>query len=139
MKCKLIRTMKGINPAFRHDAYVDFLATGKVQAGNAHCRTMSKPAGTEIDHPQAFRLVQNGVAIPADDECAARCGMTPADIRAAKQAYEKVSRGIAPQDYGLYDRGVIVGYNPDGSYKPGPNYSEDEIDEHEAENEDDEE
>ena len=32
------------------------------------------PAGSEIDHPDAFLLVQMGVAEPADAECEARAG-----------------------------------------------------------------
>lgn len=27
------------------------------------------PAGTEIDHPDAYNLVRMGIAFPADDEC----------------------------------------------------------------------
>lgn len=94
-----------------------------------------KPKGTVIDHPQAARLCQMGVAIPADEECQLAAHMTPERMRAAKYAYERATKGIAAEDFAAYDAGEMVGYNPDGSFKPGPNYipddDEDELDESE--------
>lgn len=81
-----------------------------------------KPEGTLIDHPDAFRLVQMGVAEPADPECAEAAGMTPEGIAAAGHAYDRVTRGIHPDDYEAYDAGYMIGYEGDGSWKPGPNY-----------------
>ena len=88
-----------------------------------------KPAGTIIDHPQAAILVQMGVAEPVDEECRKACNMTDAQIEAAKAAYPKVAAGIHPDDSEAYDRGEMIGYNPDGSWIPGsdaPTCDEDE-------------
>jgi len=44
------------------------------------------PAGAEIEHPQAFRLVQQGMAEPADDECRERVGQSSSSARATIEA-----------------------------------------------------
>ncbi|MFZ5829821.1 MAG: hypothetical protein ACOY3P_07025 [Planctomycetota bacterium] len=85
-------------------------------------------AGEEIDHPDAYMLVRMGVAEPSDDECAARHGLSPEQLAAARQAYRRVSAGIHPEDYALFDREVITGYAADGSYLPGPNWEDPEDD-----------
>lgn len=77
--------------------------------------------GAVVNHPQAFRLVQMGTCEPADDECKERANMNPEQSTKAAQAYERLSVGITVEDAEKFDRGEIVGYNPDGSYKPGPN------------------
>lgn len=115
MKCTLLRDM-ACTPCLEHPAGV-------------------KPAGTVIDHPDAFRLVQLGCAEPADDQCAAAHGRTPEQLEAARIAYVRVERGILPEDYERYDNGVITGYNPDGSCIPGPNWTGDEEDESEDDEE----
>jgi len=84
-----------------------------------------KPTGTTIRHPEAFKLVQMGVAEPADAECHAAHGMTQQQIQAAQAAYEKVSRGIHPDDYDAFDRGEMVGYDGNGEPIPGPNAIDD--------------
>lgn len=76
--------------------------------------TGTKPSGTIIEHPSAFRLVQMGVAIPADDQCGARCGMTEEDMRKAQAAYVKVAKGIHPDDYEEYDAGLFDHYDSMG-------------------------
>ncbi len=90
------------------------------------------PIGTVIEDPQAFMLVRMGVAEPADEECERAHGMTPEQLAEARRVYPRTEAGIHPEDFELWDAGVIVGYNPDGSYKPGPNWIEpDEEDEDE--------
>ena len=42
--------------------------------------------------------------------------------REAQHASIRLAAGIHPDDFPLYDAGVIVGYNPDGTYMPGPNW-----------------
>ena len=79
------------------------------------------PAGHVIDHPDAHLLVGMGVAIPADEECARRAGMTEAQMAAAQHAARRLAAGIHPDDFAKFDAGEIAGYEPDGSYKPGPN------------------
>lgn len=51
----------------------------------------------------------------------AACGMTRPQIDAAIKAAERVAAGIHPDDFSRFDSGEIAGYNPDGSYIPGPN------------------
>ena len=97
------------------------------------------PIGTIIAHPTAFRLVQMGVAIPEDDACTSAANMKDAQISVAQKAYERVSKGIHPEDYDKFDRGEILGYNPDGSYIPGPNAATFDDEEPEDEEGDDEE
>lgn len=58
------------------------------------------PAHTEIDqalHPETncVALVQNGEAVPIDDECREACSMTQAQIEAAVRANYKL---FAPED-----------------------------------------
>lgn len=84
------------------------------------------PAGTVITHPDAYRLVQQGVAEPFDERCEQVSDRTPEQLANAQDAYEKVSKGIHPEDYDKYDAGQITGYNPDGSYIKGPNWIDDD-------------
>lgn len=44
------------------------------------------PAGAEIEHPQAFRLVQQGIAEALDDECRQRVGQQDSTARAIVDA-----------------------------------------------------
>jgi len=83
-----------------------------------------KPKGTLIEHRQAALLVKMGVAEPADEECRRAAGMTPERTAAAAHAYDRTEKGIAPEDFEAYEEGLMVGYNPDGSWKAGPNYEE---------------
>ena len=91
--------------------------------------------GAIVEHPEAFRLVQNGLAIPADDECKDRANMSPAMIENAKFAYERLQRGIHIDDFDRYGRGELIGYNADGSDIPGPNAVEDIEDDDEEDDE----
>ena len=77
--------------------------------------------GVILDHPEAFRLVQMGIAIPADDECKDRANMNPEMLENAAFAYERLQRGIHIDDFERYGRGELIGYNADGSDIPGPN------------------
>lgn len=77
--------------------------------------TGRKPAGTEIDHPQAFRLVQMGVALPADPECEQASGRTEEELAEARYAYERTSKGIHPEDFAAYEAGQMDGYDPAGN------------------------
>ena len=89
------------------------------------------PQGTEIDHPDAYMLVRMGVAVPADAECEQAHGCTPERLADAQRVYPRTEAGIQPEDFHLWDAGVIVGYNPDGSYKPGANWVNPEPDDDE--------
>ena len=110
MKARLLRDMT-CNPTAEFPNRRTF---GRVPTG-------IKPAGTVLEDPRAFRLVQMGVAEPADEECAMRANRTPEQMAAAAHAYTRTAAGIHPEDFVKYDAGEIVGYNSDGSYIPGPN------------------
>lgn len=80
--------------------------------------------GAIVERDDSHLLVELGVAEPADEECERAAGMTPDERRAAQHAARRLSAGIHPEDFALYDAGVIVGYNGDGTYKPGPNFDQ---------------
>lgn len=80
--------------------------------------------GEIIDHPDAYRLVRLGCALSADEECKLAVDMTPEQFQKAQATYPKVAAGLQPEDYSAWDRGWMRGYNPDGSWVPGPNYEE---------------
>ena len=96
------------------------------------------PAGHIIEHRQAPILVQIGAAESADEECAKAANRTPAQLAAAQRSYVKVRAGIHPSDFDAFDAGQMVGYNPDGSFKPGPNQAEPEEEEEKCEEVDEE-
>ncbi len=116
MKAKLIRDM--VSP---HDPKMVTDVKFPKDPEKRNATEWIWPEGTIIAHPKVFRLVQMGVAIPEDDFCTNAANMNVAQISVAEKAYERVSKGIHPEDYDKYDRGEIAGYNPDGSYIPGPN------------------
>ena len=78
--------------------------------------------GAVIDFPDCWRLVQMGCAVPADDECARKANRNVRQMAEAKKAYDRVQAGIHPDDFELFDAGVIAGYEGNGDYKPGPNW-----------------
>lgn len=51
------------------------------------------PAGTIIDHPDAWMLVHNGHAEPADDECKLAANMTQSEMDEAKASFKKRAMG----------------------------------------------
>ena len=95
------------------------------------------PAGHIIEHRQAPILVQIGAAESADEECAKAANRTPEQLAAAQRSYVKVRAGIHPDDFEAFDAGQMIGYNPDGSFKPGPNQAEPEDEENDDEEEED--
>lgn len=85
--------------------------------------------GDVIEHKDAYQLVRLGMAVPEDDECREKCGMTEKQMQAVIKLQDKVSKGIHPSDYAKYDAGEISGYDEQGNYLPGPNaavFGEDE-------------
>jgi hypothetical protein len=82
------------------------------------------PADTIIDDPRAYRLVQMGVAVPADPECTVAAGMTSQQMEAAQRQQELLAKGIEQDDYQRYLDGEILGYDEDGNDIPGPNYKD---------------
>lgn len=119
MKAKLLRDMR----SSKRDA----------QSG----RREPQPAGTIVDHPDAYRLVQMGVAEPFDDECRSKCNRTPERMQDAQAMAERTRLGVHPEDFEPYERGWMVGYKRTNKapkkdllgytsnvWKPGPNWKE---------------
>lgn len=130
MKCRFVVDME-VNPATMADAErakVKFRQrtmrrrhpiTGRVEESNVMDAYF--PAGTEYECQLAWKFVLNGEAEPADDECAEVCGLTADDMHKLQRSRFKTEH-IAPSDWDLYDKGVILGYDekgPDG-YAVGP-------------------
>lgn len=80
--------------------------------------------GAVVEDPLAWKWVRNGIAEPADEECRAKARMTPHQLEQAQHAARRVTAGVHPRDFKKFDAGLMSGYLPDGSYRPGPNASE---------------
>ena len=91
--------------------------------------------GAILQRPDCYMLVRMGVAEPADEECEQWAGMTGQQRQQAQHAARRLSAGIHPEDFGLFDAGIILGYNPDGTYKPGPNFDQLPTDDEDEEDE----
>ena len=141
MKCKLIRDAMCENHEFSQEAFNKARELGQFYDVP---QFVPVAAGTIIKDPRAFMLVRMGMAEPADDECRIRAARTPEQIAAAVKAQDRVSKGIAPEDTERYDRGEMLGYNPDGTDIKGPNWAEyndpteDDLFDNEGEEDDDE-
>lgn len=83
--------------------------------------------GTILEHRQAYLLVRQGCAKPADDECEKAAAMNNTQRQQAQKAYNRLARGIHPDDFEAFDEGLMTGYDPEtGEWLPGPNHVEDE-------------
>lgn len=114
MKAKLIRDMDRLNRKV-----VDGQLVLEVEK-NGH------KAGTVIDGPKSYLLVRQGCAVPDDEECAKKAGMNPEAMQAAKKAYDRLEKAIASEDFEAFDRGLMIGYDPNGTdgdtWIHGPNW-----------------
>jgi len=105
VKCKLCMDLKAVHPE-------DWPPDGII------------PAGTILEAPQIYKFVIHGCADPADEECRVAAGMSDPEIVLAKMHQRRKAAGIHPDDFEAFDTGVMVGYNPDGTWKPGPNFED---------------
>lgn len=122
MQAEIIRDDIEINPAATTPEVIGRLAVYRKVRRNQ--RDVMRPfwkVGAVLDFPDCHYLVRQGCAIPVDDECKERCGMTPEQMALAQKVYEPFSKGIEPDDYELYMGGVITGYDDKGHYILGPN------------------
>ena len=143
MKARLIRDLKGPpSERFPSPWECSVCPESGIGAKRTQCPKCESPVrqksavipkGTVLDVPDAYRLVQMGVAEPADEECQRRANRTPNQMVVAQYAYERTSLGIHPEDYGAYESGEMVGYNPDGSFIPGPAFTGDDDEEADGE------
>jgi hypothetical protein len=82
------------------------------------------PIGTLLDDPNCYHIVLMGQAEAVDEECLERTNCPPDQLQARLHAAKRLMAGIEQSDYELFDTGVIVGYDADGNYLPGPNWNE---------------
>lgn len=83
------------------------------------------PAGTVYTSDKAWLWVQHGCAVPVDDACEIKADRTPEQMEVAQQHYQRnYIDKIDPSDFELYEKGIITGYEMDGSYKHGPNWDQ---------------
>lgn len=136
-KAKLIRDMPW-DP--RDKTATRILPEGAVEHPKA------SPAGTIIVDHNCHMLVRMGVAIPANDECTRAANMSDEQLTEAQRVYPRLDAGILPEHFAAWDAGIMTGYNPDGSWIPGPNAPDnmeelelaDENEDNDYEDEDDE-
>lgn len=96
-----------------------------LQAGPSHPQSGAMlPVGTILDHPDAYWLVLQGCAEPADEECSTKAPVTPQLQAQRLDAYLMTAAGITPEDREAWQRGFMRGYNPDGTWIRGPNADE---------------
>lgn len=122
MKCKIIRTDIECSPAHMPPGnetqyeYRDTLRNGAIE------KVPFWKNGAILEMPDVHLLVQMGCAVPADDACLLRAHRNPEELAAAQKAYNRLAKGIHPDDFELFDQEIIAGYKPDGSYDPGPQF-----------------
>lgn len=95
MKCRLLRDMPQRNPVYS--------AAARSSAAAARLpydvpRTVTAVAGTEIEHPDAWRLVRLGVAEPADDDCRSAADVSPEELVRRAARYERLNSGRGSGD-----------------------------------------
>jgi hypothetical protein len=124
MKCEVIREDLEVSPAYADlpELQDRIVRIEKLRNGALRLIPFWK-RGAVLEHPEAYKLVRQGCAVPADEACAIRANRNPSEIRLAQKAYERVNRGIHPEDYDKFDAGIILGYTPTGDYVPGPNWN----------------
>lgn len=141
MRCKLIRDDMEVNCADPKQIDGQVVVKRVRRSGRMVDRKFWKK-GAVLSHPDAYRLVQQGCAIPEDVECQKAANMSTEGMAAAQHAYGRLVAGIHIDDFAAYDSGYLGGYEPDGSWKPGPNGGRAEyealFDEPEDEDDDDE-
>ena len=99
MKATLTRDQRVRNVHMSRDdrkrAVVKYVAGEISRAEISEILSRVAKAGEVIDHPNAYKLVQLGVAEPADSECALRAKLTERQIVAAQLASESLESGNA--------------------------------------------
>jgi hypothetical protein len=93
------------------------------------------PPGTLVDGSNALLFVQLGACEPADAECEQAHGMTPEQLAEAQVAYRATCAGIWPEDLDKFKAGEILGYDMEGQFIPGPNWTEPEDEQEEDDDE----
>jgi len=131
MKCKFVldveADLRGVSADQLHllrEKTVIERDTGKVVA----CPYF--PEDTVYENPLAYRFVNTGMAVPADEECEKACiPMTPEQRERRQLEYQANCLGIHEDEHReLFFKGVIAGYErvPSGqlAFKRGPNWDQ---------------
>lgn len=110
MKCAYLREMEQENPEYSNEA--------RRAAKKAHLpydvpKFIKKPAGTVVEHPDAWRLVRMGVARPADEECRLAANVSEERLQVLAAKYERLNKGMGTGDP-RYDAGHPVTENTEG-------------------------
>ena len=79
------------------------------------------PIGTLIDDSNCWRLVLQGIAEAADDDCRLWSMQTDEQRAATARASKRLLAGIHPDDFAAFDAGEMIGYDAAGNIVPGPN------------------
>lgn len=94
MKAKVIRSDFEVGPSAYRLFGEDWVLANSVphpsgQVTFGRKRRIFKP-GTVLSFDKAFRLVQNGVCVPVDQECRQRAGLTEEQMRDRQARYERM-------------------------------------------------
>ena len=131
MKCKFIRDDMEVSPQFRakcHAQYVAMKADGDIVERSIMRDGKVQPVeflrkGAVLEHPNAWMDVEQGTAIPADLNCALKCGLTEDEMKVKQIHYELLVNRLQPEDEDLLVNGVVTGMDvATGNYIPGPNW-----------------
>lgn len=121
MKCRFVYpcevVVRTLPPELRN------VPTAEKELRNGRMRRVYRwPVGYEYEHKDAWKLCMLGAAEPADDECREACPATDEQLAYARLDYPTAELGILIKDRDAYHSGFMLGYRPDGSWIPGPNY-----------------
>ncbi len=122
MKCKLLIEREVME--FQPGTTLRMAPPALVAQCERRGKALIAPIGTIVDDPECWRIVLMGQAEAADDECRAMTKQTDEERAMTLHAASRLAAGIIPDDFELFDSGVILGYNADGSYKPGPHWDQ---------------
>ena len=112
MRCRIIR--EDIEPSGASPReMLHQTVMRKVRENGRMKDTVFWKMGAIIVRPDAYRLVQQGMAIPADEECREAADRTEEQMSAAQHSYEAMQLGITPNDRPAYDMGYLKGYERD--------------------------
>lgn len=95
MKAKIAHSnITRLNPEFNKDEFRRLDKLGRRFYLRKTPRTVLHPLGDIVDHPEAYKLVELGMATPEDDECREAAGLSDENIRERIERYKKLSRGM---------------------------------------------
>jgi hypothetical protein len=126
-----VRDDMEVSPQFRREfdeQYAALVASGDIVTREIMRNDSMTPVeffrkGAVVEHPNAWREVQQGTAIPADMNCAVRCKMDGDTLKEKQLHYELLIRHMEPGDEDLLANEIVEGVDPaTGDYIPGKNW-----------------